>query len=79
MDILKKLEDRREKLTALEKERTRVEIMLEQEMKRLKEMGYESIEEAQEGLAKMKKEREEAEAEAERLIAEFDEKYKDFI
>ncbi len=79
MDILKKLEDRKEKLTALEKERTRVEIMLEQEMKRLKEMGYESIEEAQEGLAKMKKEREEAEAEAERLIAEFDEKYKDFI
>ncbi len=79
MDTLKKLEDRKEKLTALEKERTRVEIMLEQEMKRLKEMGYESIEEAQEGLAKMKKEREEAEAEAERLIAEFDEKYKDFI
>ena len=79
MDILKKLEDRREKLTVLDKERTRVEVMLEQETKRLLEMGYATVAEAQAGLIKMKKERQEAEEEAERLIAEFDEKYKDFI
>ena len=29
MDILKKLEDRKDKLTVLDKERTRVEVMLE--------------------------------------------------
>jgi hypothetical protein len=79
MDILKKLEDRKEKLTVLDKERTRVEVMLEQETKRLLEMGYATVAEAQAGLIKMKKERQEAEEEAERLIAEFDEKYKDFI
>ena len=79
MDILKKLEDRKEKLTVLDKERTRVEVMLEQETKRLLEMGYATVDEAQAGLIKMKKERQEAEEEAERLIAEFDEKYKDFI
>ena len=79
MDILKKLEDRKEKLTVLDKERTRVEVMLEQETKRLMEMGYATVAEAQAGLIKMKKERREAEEEAERLIAEFDEKYKDFI
>ena len=79
MDILKKLEDRKEKLTVLDKERTRVEVMLEQETKRLLEMGYTTVAEAQAGLIKMKKERQEAEEEAERLIAEFDEKYKDFI
>ena len=79
MDILKKLEDRKEKLTVLDKERTRVEVMLEQETKRLLEMGYATVAEAQAGLIKMKKERREAEEEAERLIAEFDEKYKDFI
>ena len=79
MDILKKLEDRKEKLTVLDKERTRVEVMLEQETKRLLEMGYTTVAEAQVGLIKMKKERQEAEEEAERLIAEFDEKYKDFI
>lgn len=79
MDILKKLEDRKEKLTVLDKERTRVEVMLEQETKRLLETGYATVAEAQAGLIKMKKERQEAEEEAERLIAEFDEKYKDFI
>ena len=79
MDILKKLEDRKEKLTVLDKERTRVEVMLEQETKRLLEMGYATVAEAQAGLIKMKKERQEAEEEAERLIADFDEKYKDFI
>ena len=79
MEILKKLEDRKEKLTVLDKERTRVEVMLEQETKRLLEMGYATVAEAQAGLIKMKKERQEAEEEAERLIAEFDEKYKDFI
>ena len=79
MDILKKLEDRKDKLTVLDKERTRVEVMLEQETKRLLEMGYATVAEAQAGLIKMKKERQEAEEEAERLIAEFDEKYKDFI
>ena len=79
MDILKKLEDRKEKLTVLDKERTRVEVMLEQETKRLLEMGYATVADAQAGLIKMKKERQEAEEEAERLIAEFDEKYKDFI
>lgn len=79
MDILKKLEDRKEKLTVLDKERTRVEVMLEQETKRLLEMGYATVAEAQAGLIKVKKERQEAEEEAERLIAEFDEKYKDFI
>ena len=79
MDILKKLEDRKEKLTVLDKERTRVEVMLEQETKRLLEMGYATVAEAQAGLIKMKKERREAEEEAERLIADFDEKYKDFI
>ena len=79
MDILKKLEDRKEKLTVLDKERTRVEVMLEQETKRLLEMGYATVAEAQAGLIKMKKERQEEEEEAERLIAEFDEKYKDFI
>ena len=79
MDILKKLEDRKEKLTVLDKERTRVEVMLEQETKRLLEMGYATVAEAQAGLIKMKKERQEAEEEAERLISEFDEKYKDFI
>lgn len=79
MDILKKLEDRKEKLTVLDKERTRVEVMLEQETERLLEMGYATVAEAQAGLIKMKKERQEAEEEAERLIAEFDEKYKDFI
>ena len=79
MDILKKLEDRKEKLTVLDKERTRVEVMLEQETKRLLEIGYATVAEAQAGLIKMKKERQEAEEEAERLIAEFDEKYKDFI
>lgn len=79
MDILKKLEDRKEKLTVLDKERTRVEVMLEQETKRLLEMGYATVAEAQAGLIKMKKERQEAEEEAERLIAEFDEKYKEFI
>lgn len=79
MDILKKLEDRKEKLTVLDKERTRVEVMLEQETKRLLEMGYATVAEAQAGLIKIKKERQEAEEEAERLIAEFDEKYKDFI
>ena len=79
MDILKKLEDRKEKLTVIDKERTRVAVMLEQETKRLLEMGYATVAEAQAGLIKMKKERQEAEEEAERLIAEFDEKYKDFI
>ena len=79
MDILKKLEDRKEKLTVLDKERTRVEVMLEQETKRLAEMGYASVAEAQAGLIQKKKERQEAEEEAERLIAEFDEKYKEFI
>ena len=79
MDILKKLEDRKEKLTVLDKERTRVEVVLEQETKRLLEMGYATVAEAQACLIKMKKERQEAEEEAERLIAEFDEKYKDFI
>ena len=79
MDILKKLEDRKDKLTVLDKERTRVEVMLEQETKRLLEMGYATVAEAQAGLIKMKKERQEAEEEVERLIAEFDEKYKDFI
>ena len=78
-DIKKKIEDRIEKLEKLTKERTRVEVLLEQAMGQLKEMGLNSLEEAQARLNELVKEREEAEAEAERLIAEFDEKYKEFI
>ncbi len=79
MDILTQLEDRKNKLNTLDKERTRVEIMLEQEMERLKAMGLDTLEEAEAELQKRIKERDEAEAEAQRLIQEFDEKYKDFI
>lgn len=79
MDIIKKLEDRKNKLTTLDKERTKVEVMLEQKMEQLKAMGLNTIEEAQAELERRKKQRSEAEAEAERLVQEFDEKYKDFI
>ena len=79
MDIIKKLEDRKNKLTALDKERTKVEVMLEQKMEQLKAMGLNTIEEAQAELERRKKQRSEAEEAAERLVQEFDEKYKDFI
>lgn len=79
MDIKKKIEDRIQKAEALNKERTKVEVLLEQAMNQLKEMGLNSLEEAQEELKKKTKEWEESRAEAERLIQEFDEKYKDFI
>ena len=79
MDILKQLEDRKEKLVALEKERTKVEIRLEEEMKRLADMGCATIEEAQAELERRKKVRDEALADAAQLIKDFDEKYKDFI
>ena len=79
MDIKKKIEDRIQKAEALNKERTKVEVLLEQAMNQLKEMGLNSLEEAQEELKKKTKEWEESKAEAERLIQEFDEKYKDFI
>lgn len=79
MDIKEKIEDRIKKAEALNKERTKVEVLLEQAMGQLKELGLNSIEEAQEELKKKTKEWEESKAEAERLIQEFDEKYKDFI
>ena len=79
MDIKKKIEDRIQKAEALNKERTKVEVLFEQAMNQLKEMGLNSLEEAQEELKKRTKEWEESKAEAERLIQEFDEKYKDFI
>ena len=78
-DIKKKIEDRIKKLEDLTKERTKVEVLLEQAMGQLKEMGLNTLEEAQDKLNLLIKERDEAEAEAERLIAEFDEKYKEFI
>lgn len=79
MDIIKKLENRREKLIQLEKDRTRVEVLYEQALARLKEMGLNSIEEAQAELDRRIAANKQAEAEAEKLIMEFDEKYKDFL
>ena len=79
MDIIKKLESRKEKLVQLEKDRTRVEVLYEQALARLKEMGLASIEEAQAELDRRVEANKQAEAEAERLITEFDEKYKDFL
>ena len=79
MDIIKKLESRKEKLVQLEKDRTRVEVLYEQALARLKEMGLASIEEAQAELDRRVEANKQAEAEAERLIMEFDEKYKDFL
>ena len=48
-------------------------------MEQLKAMGLNTIEEAQAELERRKKQRSEAEEAAERLVQEFDEKYKDFI
>jgi len=79
MDILKTLEDRKNKLTALDKERTKVETLYEQAMGQLSSMGLDSLEAAKVELEKRKQQRAEAEAEAERLVKEFDAKYKDFI
>ena len=79
MDIKEKIEDRIKKAEALNKERTKVEVLLEQAMDQLKALGLNSLEEAQEALKKKTREWEESKAEAERLIKEFDEKYKDFI
>jgi len=79
MDILEKLEDRKKKLTALDKERTRVETIYEQQMGQLKAMGLNSLEEAREELEKRKIQLEEAQVKAEQLVADFDEKYKEFI
>ena len=79
MDIIKKLENRREKLIQLEKDRTRVEVLYEQALARLKEMGLNSNEEAQAELDRRIAANKQAEAEAEKLIMEFDEKYKDFL
>lgn len=79
MDIIKKLENRKEKLIQLEKDRTRVEVLYEQALARLKEMGLNSIEEAQAELDRRIAANKQVEAEAEKLIMEFDEKYKDFL
>lgn len=79
MNVIKELEVRKERMLQYEKERTKNEVMLEQEMKRLKEMGLNSIEEAEAEIARRKKLNEEALEAAERLIQEFDEKYKDFL
>lgn len=79
MGILEKLEDRKKKLTALDKERTRVETIYEQQMGQLKAMGLNSLEEAREELEKRKTQLAEAQEKAEQLIADFDEKYKEFI
>jgi len=79
MDILEKLEDRKKKLTALDKERTRVETIYEQQMGQLKAMGLNSLEEAREELERRKIQLEEAQVKAEQLVADFDEKYKEFI
>lgn len=79
MDTVKKIEDRIKKLEDLNKERIKVETLLEQAMQQLKTMGLNSLEEAQIELQRLIQEKEKAEAEAERLIAEFDEKYKAFI
>lgn len=79
MDILEKLEDRKKKLTALDKERTRVETIYEQQMGQLKAMGLNSLEEAREELERRKIQLAEAQVKAEQLVADFDEKYKEFI
>lgn len=79
MDTVKKIEDRIKKLEDLNKERIKVETLLEQAMQQLKTMGLNSLEEAQAELQRLIQEKEKAEAEAERLITEFDEKYKAFI
>lgn len=79
MDIIKELEDRKKKLTDLDKERTKVETLYEQVMSQLAAQGFDSIEAAEAEVDKRKKAKAESEAEAVKLITEFDEKYKDFL
>ena len=78
MNILKELESRKERMLRYEKDRTKYETLYEGVLKRLEEQGLNTLEEAEAEIERRKKLNAEATEAAQRLIEEFDEKYKDF-
>lgn len=78
-DVLKRLEGLKKKLEDLEKEKIKIESRSEQLLEQLKAMGINSLEEGRQQEQDLMKVIAEAEAEAERLISEFEEKYKEWL
>lgn len=77
--LIKDLTKWKKDLEDLGVERGKAEGRLEQAMDALKNLGYDSIEEAKKELDRLVKEKEEADREAQALLKEFEEKYADFI
>ena len=77
--MLKKIEVLKKDLEDLDKERIKAEGAFERAMEGLEEMGFDSIEKAENALEKIKYDLRTANAEAKELIAKIREKYADFI
>ena len=78
-DLIKRLNDLKTKIEALEKEVIKAEAKRDQGYEQLKARGLNSLEEAREWIDKKKKEREEVTAQAEALVTQMEEQFRDFI
>lgn len=78
-DLLRKLNDLKTKIEALEKEVIKAEAKRDQGYEQLKARGLNSLEEAKAWIEQKQKEREEVRARAEALLAEMEEQFHDFI
>ncbi len=79
MSLITELEKWQKDLTALSAEKIKAEGKLEQAMDDLKEVGFKTVESAREELVRLKQNLNTAEGEAEDLLKEFQEKFKEFI
>ena len=77
--MLKKIEDLKKDLEDLDKERIKAEGAYERAMEGLKEMGFDSIEEAEDALGKIKNDLHKTNKEAQELVDNIRKKYADFI
>lgn len=78
-DLIKRLNDLKTKIEALEKEVIKAEAKRDQGHEQLKARGLNSLEEAREWIAKKRQEREEVKAQAEALLTRMEEEFRDFI
>ena len=71
--LIKRLEEMKKDLESLDRERVKQEMLRDQAVDMLKEMGYDSVEEAQAAALEMEKDIEKSELEAEAYLTELKE------
>jgi len=79
MSVEDQLQELKQDLEELEREMLQKKAVLDNLMEELKELGYSTLEEAEQGLTELRQTLKEVEDQAQMIVSEIKEKYSDFI